>query len=122
MTVALALFWLLGGVRPLAAVVTFVLGVLAFAIVPGMQTRVLTTAGAAPTLAVAVNASGFQLAAALAGWLGGTIIDGPGLRSISLVGAVLTSAGLAVAVYILRRDRARTAPAPGLRTRRSAAR
>ncbi|GAA4494950.1 MFS transporter [Actinoallomurus oryzae] len=123
LTVALALFWLLGGARPLAAVLTFVLGVLAFAIVPGMQTRVLTTAEAAPTLAVAVNASGFQLAAALAGWLGGTIIDdGPGLRSISLVGAVLTSAGLAVAVYILRRDRARTAPAPGVRTRRSAGR
>ncbi|MGC4954453.1 MFS transporter [Actinomadura citrea] len=103
---ALALFWAVGGVRPLAAAMTFALGVLAFAIIPGMQTRVLTTAGAAPTLAVAVNASGFQVAAAFAGWLGGTLIsDGPGLRSLFPVAAVLTLAGLVVAVHIHRRDR-----------------
>lgn len=80
----LGLFWAVAGVRPLAAVLTFALGVLAFAIIPGMQARVLTSAGAAPTLAVAVNASGFQVAAAFAGWLGGTLIgDGPGVRSSS---------------------------------------
>ncbi|GAA4365437.1 MFS transporter [Actinomadura verrucosospora] len=104
---ALALFWAVGGVRPLAAVMTFALGLLAFAILPGMQTRVLTTAGAAPTLAVAVNASGFQVAAAFAGWLGGTLIgDGPGPRSLFPVAAALTVAGLAVAVRIHRGDRA----------------
>ncbi|WP_433258011.1 MFS transporter [Streptosporangium sp. CA-135522] len=109
---ALALFWFAGGVQVPAAVLTFVIGVFAFAIIPGMQTRVLTTADAAPTLAVAVNASAFQLAAAFAGWLGGWIIsDGPGLRSIYLVGAVLTLTGLAVAMYILRRD-SRMTPAP----------
>jgi MFS transporter, DHA1 family, inner membrane transport protein len=62
--------------------------------------------GFAPTLAVAVNASGFQLAAAFAGWLGGQVISsGLGLRSIYLVGAFLTVAGLAIAVYAMRRDR-----------------
>ncbi|MGW0061042.1 MFS transporter [Streptosporangium sandarakinum] len=102
----LALFWLVSGVQAPAAILTFAIGVLAFAIVPGMQTRVLATAGSAPTLAVAVNASGFQLAAAFAGWLGGRVIgDGSGLRSIYLVGALLTVAGLAIAVHILRRDR-----------------
>jgi len=75
----LTLPWLVSGVQAPAAILTFVIGVLAFAIIPGMQTRVVTTAGAAPTLAVAVNASGFQLAAAFAGWLGGRVIaDGPG--------------------------------------------
>jgi DHA1 family inner membrane transport protein len=102
----LALFWVLGGVPAPAAVLTFGIGVLAFAIIPGMQTRVVTTASAAPTLALAINASGFQLAAAFAGWLGGRVIDdGPGLSALPLVGAVLTVGGLAVAYVSLRRDR-----------------
>ncbi|MGV9304840.1 hypothetical protein ACWDLG_15825 [Nonomuraea sp. NPDC003727] len=108
----LALFWLVSGNQVAAAIMTLAIGVLAFAIIPGMQTRVLTTAGTAPTLAVAVNASGFQVAAAFAGWLGGQVISGgPGLRSIYLVGALLTGAGLLLALYGLRRDR-RPTPAP----------
>lgn len=110
---ALALFWLVSGSQVPAAMLTFVIGALAFAIIPGMQTRVVATASAAPTLAVAVNASGFQLAAACAGLLGGRVItSGLGLRSIYLVGALLTVAGLAIAFYSLRRDRQ-----PGSRAR-----
>jgi MFS transporter, DHA1 family, inner membrane transport protein len=101
----LALFWLFGTNVVVAAVLTFVIGTLAFAIIPGMQTRVVAMAAAAPTLAVAVNASGFQLAAAFAGWLGGQVIAGPGLRAVPLLGAVLTVVGLAIAIYVLRRDR-----------------
>jgi DHA1 family inner membrane transport protein len=102
----LALFWLVSGARVPAAILTFVIGVLAFAIIPGMQTRVVATASAAPTLAVAVNASGFQVAAAFAGWLGGRVIDSAlGLRSIFLVSALLTVAGVAIAGYAMRRDR-----------------
>jgi DHA1 family inner membrane transport protein len=96
----LALFWMLGGIPVAAAVLTFVLGVLAFAIIPGMQTHVIASAAAAPTLAVAVNASGFQVAAAFAGWLGGRVIDGVGLSWIPLVGSLLTVAGLAVAILV----------------------
>ncbi|MGP4019900.1 MFS transporter [Saccharopolyspora sp. 5N708] len=103
---SLALFWLVSETLVLAAILTFVIGVLAFAIIPGMQTRVMTAATAAPTLAVAVNASGFQLAAAFAAWLGGQVINsGLGLRSIYPVAALLTLVGLAVAVYLMRRDR-----------------
>jgi DHA1 family inner membrane transport protein len=102
----LALFWLVSAIQVLAAILTFVIGALAFAIIPGMQARDLATASAAPTLAVAVNASGFQAAAAFAGWLGGQVIRaGLGLRSIYLAGALLTVAGLAIAFYSLRRDR-----------------
>jgi len=101
----LVLFWLVSPHQGPAWILTFVIGLLAFAIIPGMQTRVLTTASAAPTLAVAVNASGFQLAAALAGLLGGWVITGgPGLRAIYLAAALLTLAGLAIALYSLRRD------------------
>jgi MFS family permease len=109
---ALALFWLVSGHPALAAILTFVIGALAFAIIPGMQARVMATARTAPTLAVAVNASGFQLTAAFAGWLSGQVItSGLGLRSIYRVGAFLTVAGLAIAVYTLRRDR-QPPPAP----------
>jgi DHA1 family inner membrane transport protein len=106
----LVLYWFVSGVEIPSAILTFVIGALAFAIIPGMQTRVLSSASAAPTLAVAVNASGFQLAAALAGVLGGWVINGGlGLRAIYLVGAGLTVVGLAIALYSLRRDR-QTAP------------
>lgn len=102
---ALFLFWLVGGNQICAAILTFVIGALAFAIIPGMQTRVVAAAAVAPTLAVAVNASGFQLAAAVAGRLGGGVIgDGSGLRSIPLVGAALTVVGSALAAYLWWRD------------------
>jgi DHA1 family inner membrane transport protein len=104
----LTLCWLFSGNRLTAVILTLVLGALAFSIIPGMQTRVMSAAGAAPTLAVAVNAAGFQLAAAFAGWLGGQLIDsGLGPRSIYLVGALCTAAGVAIAVGTLRRDRHR---------------
>ena len=106
----LVLFWLVGGVPTAAAVLTFAVGALAFAIIPGMQTRVVAAATTAPTLAVAVNASGFQLAAAFAGWLGGRVVAGPGVHAVPLVGAVLTVAGLVIALHALRRER-RAAPA-----------
>ncbi|PXX69199.1 DHA1 family inner membrane transport protein [Nocardia tenerifensis] len=116
---ALLLFWLIGGDRTGAAVLTFVIGALAFAIIPGMQTRVVAAAAVAPTLAVAVNASGFQLAAACAGRLGGEVIgDGSGLRSIPLAGAVLTVAGATLAVWLAWRERTRgAAPARAVENR-----
>jgi DHA1 family inner membrane transport protein len=112
LTGTLMLFWLVSGVQIAAVVLIFVIGALAFAIIPGMQTKVVTSASAAPTLAVAVNASGFQLAAAFAGWLGGVVITSSlGTRSLYLVGGLLTMVGLAVALYIVRRERTALAPA-----------
>jgi MFS transporter, DHA1 family, inner membrane transport protein len=111
LTVVLAVAWLVAGSRTPMAILVFVLGALAFAIIPGMQTRVVTAASAAPTLAVAVNASGFQLAAAFAGWLGGSLIAGPGPRSIYLAAALLTLAGVALTTYTLHHDRPLT-PTP----------
>lgn len=82
------------------------IGLLSFAVIPGMQARVLGAAAAAPTLAVAVNASGYQVAAALAGWFGGVIIDsGTGPRPLFLVAAGITTVG-AILALLLR------APAP----------
>ena len=103
---ALALFWMVRDVQAAVVALTFIIGALAFSIIPGMQTRVISTASAAPTLAVAVNASGFQVAAAFAGWMGGRVINSDlGLSAIYLTGAFLTLIGLTIAIYSHRRDR-----------------
>ncbi|MEW1846147.1 MFS transporter [Nonomuraea angiospora] len=102
----LVLMWAGSGSAAVTAVMVFVLGAAGFAVIPGMQARVLATASAAPTLAMAVNASAYQLAAAFAAWLGGRVIDGGlGLRSLYVVGAVVTVVGIAVSSYAWRRSR-----------------
>ncbi|MEV0804425.1 MFS transporter [Kribbella sp. NPDC050281] len=83
----------------------FAAGAVGFSVIPGMQSRVLSTAAAAPTLAIAVNASAYQLAAACAGWLGGRIIAGPGLPAIYLAAAITTVLGIGLTALALRRDR-----------------
>ncbi|MCP9623197.1 MFS transporter [Nocardia otitidiscaviarum] len=106
LSATLALFWAVGEVAVAAAVLVFALGALGFAIIPGMQARVVAASAAAPTLGVAVNAAAFQVAAALAGRVGGWVIaDGPGLRALPLIGAALTMVGVAVAVQLRYRDR-----------------
>jgi len=82
------------------------MGALGFSVIPGMQTRVFATARSAPTLAIAVNASAYQLAAAFAAWWGGAIIHGGfGLRSIYFAGACVTTAGIVLSSYAWLRDR-----------------
>lgn len=105
---ALVVLWLVSGSSVLTAVMVFVVGALGFSVIPGMQTRVLTTATEAPTLAIAVNASAYQLAVAFAAWWGGLVIDGPGFRAIYLVSAAVTVAGLTLSAYAWRRDRAQS--------------
>ncbi|MBN9747089.1 MFS transporter [Amycolatopsis sp. A1MSW2902] len=107
LVVALAAAWLGSPVKPVMIGLVFVLGMLAFGIVPGMQARVIAAGSSAPTLAVAVNASGFQLAAAVAGLLGGQVIA-RAPQSIYLLAALLTVVGLGIALYALRRERLST--------------
>lgn len=83
-----------GSTVPVTAVVVMI-GFLGFAIIPGMQARVMAAASEAPTLAMAVNASGYQVAAACAGLVGGLIADSAtGARLIYPIAAVLTTCGL----------------------------
>lgn len=110
LAVTLALFWLVSGVRVPAAILTFVIGILAFAIIPGMQTRVVATASAAPTLAVAVNASGFQLAVAFVGVLGGWVITDA--LTLEFVGVLRGLRGRGVGRALLERVIADAAGSP----------
>ncbi|MDN2499854.1 MFS transporter, partial [Nocardia nova] len=95
--------WFVATVTALTVVAVVAIGLLGFAVIPGMQARVMTTAAAAPTLAMAVNASGYQLAAGAAGLVGGLIADSPaGPRPLYLVAAGLTVCGLLMTVTTTR--------------------
>jgi DHA1 family inner membrane transport protein len=98
------------------AAVAFVglLGIAAFATVAPMQLRVLEKAtGAGQNLASSLNIAAFNLGNALGAWIGGVVIDhGPGLRALGWVAALLTLAGLAIALWsrsLDRRDHTATA-------------
>lgn len=95
--------WFVAASPALTVAAVVAIGLLGFAIIPGMQARVMTTAAEAPTLAMAVNASGYQVAAACAGLFGGLIADSSaGPRPIYLVAAGLTLCGLLMTVLAAR--------------------
>ncbi|MDN3029740.1 MFS transporter [Streptomyces sp. S.PB5] len=104
---ALVAGWSVATSSALTVVAVAVLGFFGFAILPGMQARVMATAAEAPTLAMAVNASGYQVAAACAGLFGGLIADSSaGPRPLYLVAAALTACGLVLTVLATRASRA----------------
>lgn len=93
-----------------AAVLLFLMGGVGFATVPGLQTRVMTYAAHAPSLASAGNIAAFNLGNALGAWLGGLAISaGLGYTSPVWTGAALTASALVVMAVA-----ARTAPRPAV--------
>ena len=94
--VVAALFVLTGHNAWTAALTVMLVGC-GFAIVPGLQTRLMDVASDAQTLAAALNHSAFNVANALGAWLGGvTIAAGYGWTSTGWVSALLSVAGLLV--------------------------
>jgi DHA1 family inner membrane transport protein len=100
-----------------ASVVSLVLmGAFGFATVPGLQMRIMTYAGSAPTLASGANIAAFNVGNAAGAWLGGlTITAGLGYASTLWDGAALSLGALLVLVgaeQAVRRSRRRAvAPA-----------
>jgi DHA1 family inner membrane transport protein len=87
-----------------AAITLFVLGVVAYATVPGLTTRVITSADgdAQNLLASSAAVSAFNLGNAAGAYLGGLAIDaGWGYASTPLVGAAMEAGAIAVAVVSL---------------------
>jgi MFS transporter, DHA1 family, inner membrane transport protein len=90
----LGLFFVTSPHAYLAVLNIFLIGT-SFAIVPGVQTRLMDVAGDAQTLAAALNHSAFNIANALGAWFGGlTIAAGYGWRSTSWVGVCFVFCGL----------------------------
>jgi len=87
-----------------AALTIFAWGVATFAIVPPLQMRVMEAASDAPNLASAVNIGAFNLGNALGAALGGGVIGlGLGFPAVSLAGAAMAVAGLAIVLASRRR-------------------
>jgi MFS transporter, DHA1 family, inner membrane transport protein len=90
-------------------VVLFVglLGIAAFATVPPLQLWVLHKANDAQSLASSLNIGAFNLGNALGAWLGGVVVaHGPGLGALTWVAALMTFAGLVVALWGRQRENA----------------
>lgn len=90
-----------------AMVFVLLLGIAAFATVAPLQLRVLDkAAGAGQNLAASLNIAAFNLGNALGAWAGGVVIErGPGLQALGWVAALLTLAGLAIALWSRALDR-----------------
>jgi DHA1 family inner membrane transport protein len=109
----------LGAMQPvihtpvLAVVFVAVLGIAAFATVSPLQLRVLEKAsGAGQNLASSLNIAAFNLGNALGAWVGGVVIErGPGLAALGWVAALLTLAGLGIALWSRALDRRALPPA-----------
>ncbi len=85
---------------PLAAPASlFLLGLVGFATVPGLQARVMRHAHGAATLASATNIAAFNLGNTIGVSVAGAAISaGWGLRSPSITGAALTVTGLVIVI------------------------
>jgi DHA1 family inner membrane transport protein len=76
-----------------------------FAVVPGLQTRLMDVAADAQTLAASLNHSAFNIANALGAWTGGlTIAAGYGWTSTGWVGTSFALGGLGVFAMSLLTD------------------
>ena len=80
-----------------AALSIFAWGVATFALVPPLQMRVMASAADAPNLASAMNIGAFNLGNAIGAALGGGVIAlDLGFPAVSISGAVMAAAGLAL--------------------------
>lgn len=95
----LVLFYFTLHIRWMAVVNVFMLGAVGFGTIPPLQMYVMKKAQGASALASAANISAFNLGAAGGVVLGGKAIDaGFGLASPNLAGALLSGAGLMIAL------------------------
>ncbi|MEV4625613.1 MFS transporter [Micromonospora sp. NPDC049523] len=97
LTVVLVLFALTARSQPATYAALLLMGAFGFATVPGLQTRVMSYAAQAPTLASSANIAAFNLGNAFGAWIGGlTISAGLGYTSPIWAGAGITVAALVV--------------------------
>jgi DHA1 family inner membrane transport protein len=97
LTVVLAFLPFAAAWQPAAVIAVLAFGLLATATIAPLQSLILRHAADAPTLSVAVNVSGFNLANALGSALGGGMVAAGVLRWNGLAGAILALAGLGLA-------------------------
>ena len=106
LTVVMVGFALTAQSQVLTMVSLVLMGAFGFATVPGLQLRIMSYAGSAPTLASGANIAAFNVGNALGAWLGGvTIAAGLGYVSTIWAGAAMAAAAL-VTLLVAERLRA----------------
>lgn len=109
--VVLTFFALFAQVGWATVVALFLMGGFGFGTVPGLQTRTMTYAGTAPTLASGANIGAFNIGNAIGAWAGGVGISaGLGYTSPLWIGGILTAAALVVMVIAAVTARRAAAP------------
>ncbi|WP_336514913.1 MFS transporter [Pollutibacter soli] len=109
MTITLILVALFSHYKPIALVLTFVTGAVAFAIAPSIQMLMINTAKGAEMLASSMIQASFNVGNTLGAFLGGLpIAAGFGYRSPEYVGALMAFGGFVICSILMRRLRART--------------
>ncbi|MGN7358223.1 MFS transporter [Paenibacillus sp. SAF-054] len=98
---------------PVAAVITiFLWGAASFAVMPGIQVKIMNMAQEAPALASTSNHSAGNLGNAFGAFFGGWVINNMGLTSLPWVGAVLVGIAFLVALSIYMLERKSTSSIP----------
>ncbi|MFT4047267.1 MAG: MFS transporter [Solimonas sp.] len=111
--IVLALFVWTSQFRIAALVTLFVWGVVAFAVGPSAQVRVIDAAKDAPGLASTMNQGAFNLGNATGAWLGGLVIGaGLPLTDLPWVGAAVALLGVGVVVLAMWLERRGIAVCP----------
>lgn len=91
---------------PIAAVITiFFWGLVSFAVMPGLQIRIMSLAQEAPALASTTSHSAGNLGNAIGAFIGGWVISHLAITSLPWVGAILVALGLilGIACYVVER-------------------
>lgn len=84
------------------AVTLFVWGIISFALIAPLQTRVVNEASQAPNLASTLNQGAFNLGNAVGAWIGGVgLTAGLAYADLPWIGAILAIAALSLAVLSL---------------------
>ncbi|GIP27927.1 MFS transporter [Paenibacillus sp. J23TS9] len=96
---------------PVLAVITiFLWGAASFAVMPGIQVKIMNMAQDAPALASTSNHSAGNLGNAFGAFCGGWVIDNMGLTSLPWVGAVLVGLAFLIGLAIYLQERRQQIP------------
>lgn len=106
LVIVLVIFWATSIIPVLSAVTLFLFGAVGFSIIPSLQARIQSLAVAAPTLALSVNVSAFNLGNGVGAWMGGSVLDlGFGIRAVPLAAAALAAISLLITLFAWRQSR-----------------
>lgn len=102
LAVVCVLYWVAAPSAVGSAMFLVLFSIATFALIPGLQVRILSTAVDAPTLSLTVNMAAFALGAALGSWTGGQVIAlGLSIRTITLAAAAFSALGALLIMQVV---------------------